>query len=59
MVPDGMLTALTVADDGAAFRARLAEYGALGVTLPVVAPVPAGEDHAASWEAAIALAAGG
>jgi probable F420-dependent oxidoreductase len=58
MVPDRMLTALTVADDGAAFRARLAEYGALGVTLPVVAPVPAGEDHAASWEAAIALAAG-
>jgi len=59
LVPDDMLTALTVADDAEAFRRRVEEYRALGVTLPVVAPVPAGEEPGASWQAAITLAAGG
>jgi probable F420-dependent oxidoreductase len=57
MVPDEMLSALTVADDAAAFARRVAEYRALGVTQPVVAPVPCGPDSGASWTAAIELAA--
>jgi len=56
MVPAEMLDALTVADDAEAFARRVAEYRALGVTQPVVAPVPAGPDAGASWEAAIELA---
>ena len=56
LVPDEMLSALTVAGDGAAFQRRVEEYESLGVTLPVVAPVPAGEDRAAAWSAAITLA---
>ena len=59
LVSDEMLTALTVADDADAFTRRVEEYRALGVTLPVVAPVPAGEDRDASWQAAITLAASG
>jgi alkanesulfonate monooxygenase SsuD/methylene tetrahydromethanopterin reductase-like flavin-dependent oxidoreductase (luciferase family) len=55
LVPDAMLEALTVAGDARAVRARLQEYEALGVRLPVVAPVPSSTDAAASWRAAIAL----
>jgi alkanesulfonate monooxygenase SsuD/methylene tetrahydromethanopterin reductase-like flavin-dependent oxidoreductase (luciferase family) len=57
LVADEMLAALTVAGDGDAFAQRVAEYRALGVTLPVVAPVPAGDDLADAWAAAITLAA--
>lgn len=57
LVSDEMLAALTIRGDRDAFADRIREYRALGVTLPVVAPVPAGEDTAASWAAAIALAA--
>ena len=56
LVADEMLAALTVAGDGDAFACRVAEYRALGVTLPVVAPVPAGDDAADGWAAAITLA---
>jgi probable F420-dependent oxidoreductase len=56
MLPEEMLAALTVAGDGDAFKRRVAEYRALGVTLPVVAPVPTGRDRARSWQAAIELA---
>jgi probable F420-dependent oxidoreductase len=57
LVADEMLAALTVAGDGGAFAGRVEEYRALGVTLPVVAPVPAGDDLADSWAAAIRLGA--
>lgn len=53
LVSDRMLNALTVAGDAAAFGRRIGEYRALGVTMVVVAPVPAGDDPAASWAAAI------
>ena len=56
LVSDDMLAALTVADDADAFARRLDEYRALGVTMPVVAPVPAGPDPGDSWAAAITLA---
>ena len=56
LVSDEMLAALTVADDAGAFARRLDEYRALGVTMPVVAPVPAGSNPADSWAAAITLA---
>lgn len=55
LVPDSMLEALTVAGDADAARARVERYRGMGVTLPVAAPVPAGEDRAASWRAAIGL----
>jgi probable F420-dependent oxidoreductase len=55
LVPDAMLEALTVAGDAQATRARLDQYRAMGVRLPVLAPVPAGADTANSWRAAIAL----
>lgn len=55
LVPDEMLEALTVAGDTEAARSRLDQYRAMGVTLPVVAPVPSGTDSAASWRAAIEL----
>lgn len=55
LVPDAMLEALTVAGDAEGARARLDQYRAMGVHLPVVAPVPSGEDIAGSWRAAIAL----
>ena len=58
LVPDAMLAALTVAGDRDALMQRIAEYRALGVTLPVVAPVPAGDDPADSWSAAIRLGRG-
>ena len=38
-----------------AFSRKLATKGWLGVTLPVVAPVPAGADLADAWAAAIRL----
>lgn len=56
LVSNEMLDALTVADDRDRFQQRLAEYRALGVTLPVVAPIPAGDNLADSWSAAISLA---
>jgi probable F420-dependent oxidoreductase len=56
VVPHTMLEALTVAGDPAAARARLEQYRTMGVALPVVAPVPRGDDSAASWRAAIELA---
>jgi alkanesulfonate monooxygenase SsuD/methylene tetrahydromethanopterin reductase-like flavin-dependent oxidoreductase (luciferase family) len=56
LVPDAMLEALTVIGDAAAARRRLEEFRAMGVRLPVLAPVPAGPDDAASWRAAIELA---
>lgn len=59
LVPDEMLGALTVAGDADAFARRVAEYRALGVTLPVLAPLPAGDDPADSWQAAMAVAGGG
>jgi probable F420-dependent oxidoreductase len=55
LVPDEMLEALTVAGDGTAARARLEHYRGMGVTLPVVAPVPSGTDIRASWQAAIEM----
>ena len=55
LVDGGMLAALTITDDAAAFTRRVAEYRALGVSEVVVAPVPAGEDRAAAWAAAIRL----
>jgi alkanesulfonate monooxygenase SsuD/methylene tetrahydromethanopterin reductase-like flavin-dependent oxidoreductase (luciferase family) len=55
LVSPRMVEALTVANDAAAFRERVAEYRALGVTMPVVAPVPAGDDLAGSWAAAIEI----
>lgn len=55
-VPDAMIDALTVIDDPAAARARLEQYRAMGVTLPVVAPVPSGSDIAGSWQAAVEMA---
>lgn len=55
LVPDAMLEALAVIGDAAAVRRRLAEFQAMGVRLPVLAPVPAGPDIAASWRAAIEL----
>ncbi len=55
LIPDTMIEALTVAGDAAKARTRFEEYRAMGVTLPVAAPVPAGDDRAASWRAAIAL----
>ncbi len=56
LVPDTMLEALAVLGDAAAVRRRLEEFRAMGVRLPVLAPVPAGPDGAASWRAAIELA---
>lgn len=55
LVPDVMLEALTVAGDASAAQVRLEQYRAMGVTLPVVAPVPSGADTAAPWRAAIEL----
>jgi alkanesulfonate monooxygenase SsuD/methylene tetrahydromethanopterin reductase-like flavin-dependent oxidoreductase (luciferase family) len=55
LVPDVMLEALAVAGDPAAARARFEQYRAMGVTLPVVAPVPSGANTAGSWRAAIAM----
>jgi probable F420-dependent oxidoreductase len=57
LVADEMLGALTVAGDADAFARRIREYRALGVTLPVVAPVPAGTDLADAWAAAISIGA--
>ncbi len=56
LVPDAMLDALAVIGDAAAAQRRLEEFRAMGVTLPVIAPVPAGADSAASWRAAVELA---
>lgn len=56
LVPDGMLDALAVSGDAEAFARRVAEYRLLGVTQPVVAPVPASDDAADAWAATIALA---
>ena len=55
LVSDVLLDALTVADDKEALAARLEQYRALGVKLPVLAPVPCGPDRRASWRAAITL----
>lgn len=55
LVPDKMLDELTVAGDGERARSRLEHYRGTGVTLPVVAPAPSGDDIAASWRAAIEL----
>lgn len=55
IVSEEMLASLTVAGDADAFARRVAEYRALGVTQPVVAPVPVGEDAADGWAAAIEL----
>lgn len=56
LVPDAMLDVLTVAGDADAARRRIDRYRAMGVTLPVAAPAPAGMDRAASGRAAIDLA---
>jgi alkanesulfonate monooxygenase SsuD/methylene tetrahydromethanopterin reductase-like flavin-dependent oxidoreductase (luciferase family) len=56
LVPDSMLEELTVAGDIEGARSRLDLYRGMGVTLPVVAPVPSGDDIAGSWRAAIELA---
>jgi alkanesulfonate monooxygenase SsuD/methylene tetrahydromethanopterin reductase-like flavin-dependent oxidoreductase (luciferase family) len=56
LVPDAMLEALAVLGDAAAVRRRLEEFQAMGVRLPVLAPVPAGPDIVGSWRAAIELA---
>ncbi|MGH7267197.1 MAG: LLM class flavin-dependent oxidoreductase [Candidatus Rokuibacteriota bacterium] len=52
-VSDRMLEAVTVFGAPEACRARLDGYRALGVNLPVIAPVPAGADAFESWAAAI------
>lgn len=52
-VSDGMLAAVSLFGSRDACRKRLEEYRALGVTLPVVAPVPAGADVYGSWAATL------
>jgi alkanesulfonate monooxygenase SsuD/methylene tetrahydromethanopterin reductase-like flavin-dependent oxidoreductase (luciferase family) len=52
-VSDRMLEAVTVSGTPEACRARFDAYRALGVGLPVIAPVPAGPDPFDSWVAAI------
>jgi len=56
LIDDDMLAALTVSGDAGAVRRRIDEYRSLGVTQPVVAPVPVGDDAVDSWTAAIELA---
>jgi 5,10-methylenetetrahydromethanopterin reductase len=52
-VSDRMLEAVAVFGSPAACRERLERYRALGVTLPVVAPVPVGPDVFDSWATAV------
>jgi alkanesulfonate monooxygenase SsuD/methylene tetrahydromethanopterin reductase-like flavin-dependent oxidoreductase (luciferase family) len=52
-VPDRMLEAVAAFGSPEACRRRLDAYRALGVTLPVIAPVPVGADVVGSWAAAI------
>jgi alkanesulfonate monooxygenase SsuD/methylene tetrahydromethanopterin reductase-like flavin-dependent oxidoreductase (luciferase family) len=59
-VTDRMVEAVTVFGPPEACRARLEAYRALGIALPVIAPVPAGPDPFESWAATIrAFAPGG
>jgi hypothetical protein len=48
-----MLDAIALFGDGEAWRKRLEQYRALGVGLPVIAPVPVGADAFHSWAATI------
>ncbi|MBI4010969.1 MAG: LLM class flavin-dependent oxidoreductase [Candidatus Rokubacteria bacterium] len=57
-VSDRMLEAVALFGDDAAWRKRLGEYRALGVALPVIAPVPVGPDAFRSWSEAIRTFAG-
>ncbi len=52
-VSDRMLEAIALFGDGEAWRKRLEQYRALGVGLPVIAPVPVGADAFHSWAATI------
>jgi probable F420-dependent oxidoreductase len=54
-----MIRALTVYGTAAECRARLAEYRAAGLDLPIVAPFPVGEPVAETFERTIAGCAGG
>ena len=53
-IPDDMVDALT-AVGSADVRARVEEYRAIGVTLPVLAPLTTRADTFESWQAAIEL----
>lgn len=52
-VSDRMLEAIALLGNDGAWRKRLEQYRALGVTLPVIAPVPVGADAFHAWTAAI------
>ncbi len=52
-VSDRMLEAIALFGSEDAWRKRLDQYRALGVTLPVIAPVPVGADAFQAWAAAI------
>jgi len=52
-VSDRMLEAVALSGEPAGWRGRLTEYRALGVALPVIAPVPVGLDAYHAWAAAI------
>ena len=55
LVPDTMVEALTIAGDAATVQRRVAAYRALGVALPVLAPLSPSGDLVAGWQAAIDL----
>jgi 5,10-methylenetetrahydromethanopterin reductase len=52
-VSDAMLEAIALFGSAGGWRERLDRYRALGVTLPVIAPVPVGADTFEAWAAAI------
>ncbi len=52
-VPDALLDAVTLGGPAERWRRRLDDYRAAGVTSPVIAPVPVGEDARAAWAEAI------
>jgi 5,10-methylenetetrahydromethanopterin reductase len=52
-VSDRMLEAVALSGEPDSWRRRLAAYRALGVALPVIAPVPVGLDACHAWTSAI------